>query len=127
MKKISVVVSIAAASLLVLRAAPVRADESNELTYFTFNAPVELPGVALPAGTYIFEHPISGDEHLVQVLSRDGRTVYGTFLTIPETRLNATDEPTVQFEEAPVTAPPEIKSWFYAGRTTGDEFIYSRQ
>ena len=125
MKKIRVVVSIAAAALFVLWTAPARADESDELTYFTFSAPIELPGVALPAGTYIFEHPITG-EHLVQVLSQDGRTVYGTFITIPETRMTVTDQPTVQFREESAGTPPEIKAWFYPGRMTGDEFIYAR-
>jgi len=127
MKRITVVVSIAAAALFLLRTAPVRADESDELTYFTFSSPVELPGLALPAGTYIFEHPDINSVHVVQVLSQDGATVYGTFLTIPVNRTKETFSPSVRFEEQTVGAPPAIKSWFYPGRMTGDEFIYSHR
>jgi hypothetical protein len=126
MKTISVFAAMAASAMLVLWTAPARADESNELTYFTFNAPVELPGMALPAGTYIFEHPDIGQVHLVQVLSQDGRTVYGTFFTIPTKRTTATNEPTVTFEEHSAGAPAQIRAWFYPDRTTGDEFLYAR-
>jgi hypothetical protein len=126
MRSTRVVISIAAAALFTLWIAPARADESNELTYFTFSGPVELPGMALPAGTYIFQHPDIGETHLVQVLSQDGRTVYGTFATIPETRPWATDEPSVIFDEQSAGAPPKIRAWFYPERTSGDEFLYAR-
>ena len=127
MKRITVVVSMVAAVLFVVRAAPVHADESDELTYFTFSGPVALPGVALPAGTYMFEHPDINNVHVVQVLSQDGATVYGTFLTIPVNRPRETDNSIVRFDEQTAGAPPAITAWFYAGRTTGDEFIYSHR
>jgi len=127
MKRITVVVSIAAAALFLLRTAPVRADESDELTYFTFSSPVELPGLALPAGTYIFEHPDIDNVDVVQVLSQNGTTVYGTFLTIPVNRTRETYSPAVRFDERATGAPPAIKAWFYPGRMTGDEFIYSHR
>jgi len=125
MKRVMVVVSIAATALFVLSIAPVRADEADQLTYFTFSAPVALPGVALPAGTYMFEHPDVNNAHVVQVLSRDGNTVYGTFLTIPVNRMRETDSSVVRFEEQASGAPEAIKAWFYPGRTEGDEFVYS--
>lgn len=125
MKRVMVVVSMAAAALFVLSTAPVHADEVDQLTYFTFSAPVALPGLALPAGTYMFDHPDVNNLHLVQVLSRDGNTVYGTFLTIPVNRQRETDNSVVRFEEQAAGAPQAIKAWFYPGRTEGDEFIYS--
>jgi hypothetical protein len=114
----------AAATAVCLCAAPVHANEGNESTYFTFSAPVALPGIALPAGTYLFKHPNVNDFQVVQVFSQDGRTIYGTFLTIPETRA-AEGSPKVTFAETPRGTPEEIKAWFYPGRTTGHEFIYS--
>lgn len=126
-RMISVFSIVAAAAALVLFADPARADEWNELTYFSFSAPVELPGVALPAGTYMFKHPDTNDRQVVQVFSRDGQTIFGTFLTIPESRLTPSDEPTVTFEETPAGTPETISAWFYPGRTTGDEFIYPEE
>jgi hypothetical protein len=124
MKRMSVLVSIAAAALFVVGTAPTHADESNELTYFTFSAPVALPGVVLPTGTYMFRRPLSDDANLIQVLSEDGRTVYGTFSTIPERRSSDADEATVTFEETSAGSPEAVKAWFYEGRRTGHEFIY---
>jgi hypothetical protein len=118
-------VAITAAAVW-LSATPAHANEWNELTYFTFSAPVELPGVALPAGTYMFKHPDVNDLQLVQVFSQDGQTIYGTFLTIPESRPTPTDKPTVTLEETPAGTPEAIKAWFYPGHKTGDEFIYPK-
>jgi hypothetical protein len=127
MKRMISVGSIAAAAgalMLIVSASLARADEWNELTYLTFSAPVELPGVALPAGTYMFRH-LEDNQRLVQVLSQDGQTVYGTFFTIPESRATTADQPLVTFEERPVGAPDAVKAWFYPGHMIGDEFIYS--
>ena len=44
-----------AAAFLALSAQGVRADDYNKLTYFTFSAPVQVPGVTLPAGKYTFK------------------------------------------------------------------------
>src|SRR5207237_9847140 len=69
-------------------AAPARADELNHVTCLTFSAPIELPSVALPAGSYLFKHPDgANDRHIVQVFSSDGKQVLGTFLTIRDERL----------------------------------------
>lgn len=123
-RMISISIATAAAAFVLLPA-PVRADEWDALTYFTFSAAVELPGVALPAGTYMFRHPDVGDRQVVEVRSRDGRIIYGTFLTIPEDRRTPSDRATVTFEERAVGAPEAIKAWFYPGSTTGAEFMYS--
>src|ERR1700752_921222 len=119
MKRMMSVFSIAAAAgAFLLFATPGKANEWNELTYFTFSAPVELPGLALPAGTYMFKHPDSvSDRHVVQVFSQDGRTIYGTVFTVPDQQPTLSDEPTVVFKETPVGTPEAIKAWFYPGNS----------
>jgi hypothetical protein len=119
-------IAIATAAIW-LFATPAHANEWNELTYFTFSAPLELPGVALPAGTYMFKHPDVNNRQVVRVFSQDGQTIYGTFLTIPESRVNPAESPTVTFEETPRGTPEAIKAWFYPGQTTGQEFIYPEE
>jgi hypothetical protein len=44
-----------AAILAACLAPAAHADEWTKLTYFTFSAPVEMPGMVLPAGSYKFE------------------------------------------------------------------------
>jgi hypothetical protein len=107
-------------------AAPTSADDWNHLTCLTFSGPVELPGVALPAGSYIFKIPDSVDRHIVQVFSSDGKHALGTFLTIPEERLEPSDKTIVTFKEMPVGIPEAVRAWFYPWTKTGDEFVYPK-
>jgi hypothetical protein len=117
-----------ATALILLLTTSVWASGWNQLTYFTFSAPVALPGVALPPGTYIFKRPDSVSyPHVVRVLSEDRQIVYGTFMTMPEVRGVVTDEPAVTFEERPAGEPEAIKAWFYPGRSIGYEFIYPEE
>ena len=58
--------------LAVLPFGAARADESNKLTIFNFSAPVELPGLTLPAGSYTFKlMDNSSDRNIVQVFNKD--------------------------------------------------------
>ncbi|MDE3154918.1 MAG: hypothetical protein KGN76_07425 [Acidobacteriota bacterium] len=121
------IAGVAAAALLVLGLAAPRAnaDEANELTYITFSAPVALPGVSLPAGTYLFK--TTGLDHdLVQVFSRSGNEIYATLITIPEVRDTPAPKTIVSFREGYPGAPEAINAWFYPGRETGRQFLYAR-
>ncbi len=114
------------AALLALCIAPAaHADEWTKLTYFTFSAPVDMPGVTLPAGTYRFElaDPESG-RRVVRVSDKDGLKVRGTFLSIANQRMEPANKPLVMFKEAPAGAPEAVKAWWYPGETYGYEFVY---
>jgi hypothetical protein len=130
MKRISLVFSIVGAvtaGVVAFVATPVHADDVNKLTCLTFSAPVELPTVTLPAGSYLFKHPNgASDRHIVQVLSSDGQQVLGTFLTIPQERLESSDRTVVTFKETPVGTPEAVRAWFYPYEKIGDEFVYPR-
>jgi len=118
-----------ALAVLALFAVPnARADEYTKLTYLTFSGPVQLPGVALPAGTYMFKlaDPDSG-RRVMQVWDKEGTKLYTTLLTIPDERTEATDKPAVMFSERPSGQPAAIKSWFYPDERTGYEFVYPKQ
>ncbi|HZS50707.1 MAG TPA: hypothetical protein VFA54_07595 [Bryobacterales bacterium] len=102
-----------------------RADEWNKKTIITFDKPVEVPGMVLPAGTYVFRLADSqSDRHIVQILNKDENHVYATILAIPDYRLQPTGQTVVQFEERAANAPQAIQAWFYPGDNYGDEFVY---
>jgi hypothetical protein len=127
MKHFIIVPSVLALALVGALAAPAHANGCDRLTYLTFSAPVTLPGITLPAGTYKFTRPdCEYAEGLLRVASVDGTKVYGTFLTIPEQRLSPSSRPEVDFAEMPSGSPEAIKAWFYPGQTTGDELIYPK-
>ena len=100
--------------------------DSRRTTYFTFSRTVQMPGVALEAGTYIFEvanHEGTGD--IVRVLSRDRKKVllmkFTRFVYRPSTgNLKAT----IALGEAPAGNPPPVKAWYPESETRGREFIY---
>ena len=87
------------------------AQTTDERVFFTFSAPVELPGVGLPAGRYLFRLPDATNAHdVVQVLSADGKTVYGMFLTIPDERIDLAGRPEVRFMETRAGDPLPIRA-----------------
>jgi hypothetical protein len=107
--------------------ATARADAFNKETLVTFNAPVEMPGVVLPAGTYRFQlADPDGDRAVVRVMNPDGKVVYGTFLTIPEAQVNGVNEPQVTFNERVAGSPQAIRTWAYPGDDVRWEFLYHR-
>lgn len=100
----------------------------DKRTYFTFSAPVEVPGVALPPGKYMFRvvDPDTGG-NVVQVVSEDGQKPYAMFFTIPAVRLTPAPEPEVRFMETPAGTPRAIKTWWFPAETLGREFIYPKE
>jgi hypothetical protein len=104
------------------------ADESDEAIFMTFSAPVQIPGHVLPAGSYLFERADRGSEpNVVQVFSSDRTVLYGTFLTVETERLEPTGHTTVTLAEPESGGTPALLKWFYPGRDTGHEFVYSKQ
>jgi len=101
------------------------AQPSDYRVYFTFNRNVEVPGVTLPAGKYIF-HVMDLSKQVVQVLSADGLKAHAMFIAISAERTEPSDKPEIRFMETPAGTPPAIQTWWYPGRQIGWEFIYPK-
>jgi len=114
------------AALLTAGLAPsAHADDFTKLTLLTFSSPVEVPGIALPAGTYRFQlADPEGDRRVVKVSDKDGTKTYGMFISMPNRRMTPTNTPVVMFKEAVAGTPPAVQVWFYPGETYGYEFAY---
>ena len=99
---------------------------ASRTTYFTFSGTVQLPGVALAAGTYIFEvaNPDGGSD-VVKVVSRDRKTLYLLRLTRTiERRSGGNLDAAITLGETAAGIPPKVKAWFPQSETRGREFIY---
>lgn len=97
----------------------------DDKSYLTFSGAVSLPGVTLPAGTYLFRFPSRQTARsVIQVLSGDRKIVYAMMQTIPTTRFGTSHEPEVTFMEARTGEPPAIRALFQPHRRTGYEFMY---
>ncbi len=105
---------------------PARASiEASRTQYLTFTRPVALPGVALHAGTYIFELPSpEASPAIVRVTSRDRKIVYFTAFTREVDRPAATPlSEVVTLKEAGPGLPAPITVWWVDARA-GRQFLY---
>jgi hypothetical protein len=120
----------ACAAMLTMSAMPTLAQGQplDSRTEFTFNQPVELPGVTLPPGTYVFRFvDATTGKKVMQVQAKDASNkTYGMFMTINAQRPRPSDDAELRFLETPAGQPAAVKTWWYPGNTIGREFIYPR-
>jgi len=121
----STAAAIGAAAVLLGVSSHARANVSDT-TYLTFNQAVSLPGVRLPAGTYIFERADENTPDIVRVMSRDRRTVYLTAFTTSIRRPQNLSGAVVLLGEVARGATPEVRAWFPTGDVVGHQFNYDR-
>lgn len=115
------------AILAALTAGVARAQTFDKRTVFTFNQPIALPGVTLPAGEYLFRIvDTDSSRKVIQVLSGDGKTPYAMLHSIPDIRRDASSNPEIRFMETAKGHPNAVKTWWYPHETIGYEFIYPK-
>jgi hypothetical protein len=92
----------------------------------TFEASVALPGVFLPAGTYIFESVHTGNAWpIVRVSSADRRTLYFAGFTQPvETDDGVERQPQISFGETAPDGSQRIDVWWPRHESRGYRFLW---
>jgi LPXTG-motif cell wall-anchored protein len=116
------------AALVCALTVPATAHTPDRRTLFTFNQPIALPGVTLPAGTYTFRvaDPTLGGR-VVQVLNHSGTQNFAMLLSIPTVRRDMPGESEITFMETAAGMPAAVKVWWQEGSTRGHEFIYPKE
>ena len=106
---------------------PATAYTFDHRTLFTFNQPIALPGMTLPAGTYTFRvaDPTTSGK-VVQILNGSGTQSFAMLLSIPAYRADPAEEPEISFMETASGMPAAVKIWWQEGSTRGYEFIYPK-
>jgi hypothetical protein len=94
----------------------------HDASVIKFNQPVEVPGVVLPAGTYLFQSigPV------VQVWDAGKTKLFATLMTTPAYRCDGIDRPEFDFKERAAGSPRAIEAWYIDGSSVGQEFVYSK-
>jgi hypothetical protein len=117
---------VSVAILALSLAAPLHAGPVDHRTMsVTFGTPVELPGVALARGTYVFELAAPDtDPSIVRVLSWDRSTVYLTAFTQLERRPADRKARTVSLGEAASGRAAAVIAWYPERDANGRRFIY---
>jgi len=122
---ISLFAAMAVAGVLL---APVsKADPVYKTTEVTFHEPVEIPGMVLPAGTYVMRllDPLM-DQDIVQFYDSQEKHMYKMVFAVRDFRLNPPDHTLITFEERAHGAPQAIKEWIPIGEQWGEEFVYPK-
>jgi len=128
MKRVTLIATALVFAVLAVLTTRVSAQDTNwqERSFITFSNTVEMPGVTLPAGTYVFRLADIPTRNVVQVLSQDEKKVLGQWLFVQSQRPKATDDTVVMFKETAENTTPAIQYWYYPGESIGKEFVYPK-
>jgi hypothetical protein len=110
------------------------AQDSNvdQRTYLTFSGPVQMPGVTLPAGKYVFKLAPTALHNVMQVFDGEEKKIIGQWFFVAVERTNeeqnkADGKPVVMFREMPEGMTPAVHYFFYPTDLRGKEFIYPKE
>ena len=133
MKRLTSIAAAAFTAAFLTVAINVSAQDSNidQRTYLTFSGPVQMPGVTLPAGKYVFKLADTSLHNVMQVFDGEEKNIMGQWFFIPRNRTTeeanaANGKPMVTFMEMPEGVTPAVKYYFYPTDLTGKEFIYPK-
>src|ERR1700716_4023269 len=124
--KVALLIGFAIASVLFLEVVA-HADEADQSIKITFSQATEIPGRILPAGTYLFKLADPNDLDLVRIFNSEGTRLYATLQTVTAERSKPTGDTVVVLAEQPEGRPETLLQWFYHGRSSGHELVYSKQ
>jgi hypothetical protein len=128
MKRVTLIATAMVLAVLVGMSVRVAAQNTvpSERTIMTFSNTVEMPGVTLPAGTYVFRLADTPTRNVVQVLSGDEKDILGQWTFVQAERPRVSEDTVVMFKESPEGTMPAIQYWYYPGERIGKEFIYPK-
>jgi len=100
-------------------------------TFLTFSGPVQMPGITLPGGKYVFRLADTALHNVMQVFDGEEKHIIGQWFFVPANRTTeeqsqANGKPVVMFREMPEGMTPAIHFFFYPTDLTGKEFIYPK-
>src|SRR4029079_5879287 len=128
MKRVKLIATALALAVLAVGATRVNAKETNTLerTCNRFSATVEMPGVTLEPGTYVFKLADSPSRNVVQVWDKDEKHMIGHWTFVQREPPRVTDETVVMFRETREGTTPAIQYWYFPGEKVGKEFLYPK-
>jgi hypothetical protein len=122
------------ATALVLTAVAVMTDritaqETNtrERTIMTFSSAVEMPGVTLQRGTYVFKLADTPARNVVQVWDGEEKHMIGHWTFVQAERPRVSEDTVVMFKETREGTTPAVQFWYFPGEKIGKEFIYPKE
>src|SRR5512147_145509 len=98
-------------------------NEWNKKTIMKLSEPMQIEGVLLQPGTYVFKLMDSmADRHIVRIMNEDETQVVATVIGMPHYQLEPPNKTQMDFWETPAVTPPAVKTWHYPGEMLGLKF-----
>src|SRR5688500_16185742 len=108
MKRVTLIATALVLAIFAVLAGGVAAQQTStsERTCLTFSNTVEMPGLTLQPGTYVFKLADTGSRNVVQVWSEKEDQMLGQWLFVQAERPEVTEENVVMFRETPAGTTP---------------------
>src|SRR5882672_1299683 len=120
MKRFTSIAAAVFTAAFLMAATNASSQDSNidQRTFLTFSGPVQMPGVTLPAGKYVFKLADTALHNVMQVFDGEEKHNIGQWFFVPRNRTTeqasaANGKPVVQFMEVPQGVTPPVKFYFY--------------
>ncbi len=128
MKRVKLIATALVLAVLAALAGKATAQQfdTNDRTFLTFSTSVEMPGVTLQPGTYVFKLAETGSRNVVQVWDKDEKNMMGHWTFVQAERPRVTEDTVVMFKETREGATPAVQFWYAPGEKVGKEFIYPK-
>ena len=128
MKRVTAIATATVLALLVALTLNVAAQQpdTRDRTIMTFSSAVELPGMRLEPGTYVFRLADTASRNVIQVLDQEEKNMMGQWLFVSAERPEVTGDTVVTFRETSAASTPAVQFWYYPGEKIGKEFIYPK-
>lgn len=128
MKRVKLIATALVLAVLAVLADRATAQNANTLerSFLTFSTAVELPGVMLEPGTYVFKLADSASRNVVQVWDRDEKNMIGHWTFVQAERPEVTSDTVVMFRETREGATPAVQFWYFPNEKIGKEFLYPK-
>src|SRR5262245_29858755 len=100
----SIAAAVFTAAFLAATTGSAQDSNINQRTILTFSGPVQMPGITLPAGKYVFRLADTSLHNVMQVFDGDERKIIGQWFFVPKNRTTeeanaANGKPVVMFRE----------------------------
>ena len=120
-KSVRIGCTVGALAFMVVGSAVALGNHENRLT---FNRPVALPGVVLPAGSYSFDTHWDNPNVVIVRNKERSKVFYQGFTTQAHRPQRMSPNTAVTLGEVKANEVPPITAWYEIGQTIGHAFLY---
>jgi LPXTG-motif cell wall-anchored protein len=102
-----------------------QATEWDKKTIIKIDQPLQIRDTVLQPGSYMLRlYDSNAERHVVQIWNADGRHIINTVIANPTIKMEPSGKSEFTFWETPPGTTQALRTWFYPGDVTGNEFPY---